>query len=252
MIKAISELSFQLLGPIRGWRNGTELTFGTPKQRAVLAILLLKPSQTVRSSAIVDTIWGAEPPRDATNTVHVYVSRIRRALRQQKVAELVTISSGYRLDVPPEVVDLHRFNQLVSRARSAREGGRLEESLDRLQEALALWREDAALADLDDGLRERINADSLNGYRRGAVIDLADTCALLHRPEDALSELEGQATRDPTDEPTYAHLMLAYAASGRRAAALKAYEVIRAALAESLGVDPSDELKRAHLEILRQ
>lgn len=243
---------FQLLGPVRLWCNGNLLDLGPPKQRALLALLLLNVDSTVRVATIVETIWGERPPRNVNNTVQSYISRIRRTLRANAAAAdpLVTVPSGYRLAVDSAQVDLHLFRNLLSKAQDERRAGLALDALTDLERALKLWQEDA-LADLDESVRLRLKVDSLARHRRQAVIELAAIADGLGLIDRAVPALESQTEFDPTDEPVHARLMLAYASTGRRAAALGVFESIRAVLADTLGVDPSAELRQAHMTVLR-
>lgn len=244
------EYCFQLLGPVRVWRHGRQVELGPLKQRALMALFMLNLGHTVRVTKVVETLWGDQQPVDAVNTVQVYVSRLRRAIRSRSTETLAKVASGYRLTADPTCVDLHQFRSLLELARTARQRGDLRDATTFLEEALLLWHDDP-LADLDDVVRERMKVDSLVRYRRQAVIELADTARDLGQPERSVAALEAQADYDPTDEPVHARLILAYGAVGRRAAALNLFESIRAALADMLGLDPSDELKRAHMTVLR-
>jgi DNA-binding SARP family transcriptional activator len=249
---------FQVLGPVTMWREGRELDLGPKKQRALLGLLLLNVGSTVRVPTIVETIWGERPPRNANNTVQVHISRIRRILRtpgaetygNTPTEPLETVASGYRLCLEPASVDIHLFRILLARAQSSRSEGRLCDALTAIERALDLWREDI-LADVDESIRSRMAIDPLLRHRRQAVIELADMAIELGQPGRAVAMLEAQAGVDLTDEPVHARLILTYGAAGRRAAALHAYESIRRVLADTLGVDPSAELKQAHTTVLR-
>jgi DNA-binding SARP family transcriptional activator len=97
-------MEFRLLGTLEVVRDQERLVdVGRPKQRALLALLLLQANRVVSVSAIVDGLWGEDPPPSAANVVQGYVSRLRRALRPE--VELATIAPGYRLEVPAEDVD---------------------------------------------------------------------------------------------------------------------------------------------------
>jgi DNA-binding SARP family transcriptional activator len=248
------EYCFQLLGPVRAWHHGRQVELGPLKQRALMALFLLNAGHTVRVAKVVETLWGDQQPQDAVNTVQVYVSRLRRAIRAEAPGApeetLAKVASGYRFTTDSPCVDLHRFRSLLEQAQAQRRRGKLSDATGLLEEALELWQDDP-LADLDDMVRERMNVESLERYRRQAVIELADAARDLGRPERSVPALEKQADLHPTDEQVHARLMLAYGAVGRRAAALNVFESIRAALADTLGLDPSDELKQAHTAVLR-
>ena len=84
-----SNLRFCLLGPVRAWRAGEELTLGPAKQQTVLVTLLLERNRPVSLYTIIDAVWGEAPPQDARNTVQTYVSRLRRALWPTEPGEVL-------------------------------------------------------------------------------------------------------------------------------------------------------------------
>src|ERR671938_282449 len=90
---------FGLLGPLALCREGTELTLGGPKQRALLAILLLEANHAVSADLLIDALWGDRAPDTAKNTLQVYVSQLRKLLPE---GSLATVAPGYRLAAEPE------------------------------------------------------------------------------------------------------------------------------------------------------
>src|SRR5207249_10890467 len=88
---------------------------GRPKQRALLALLLLNANRVVPRERLIDELWGEQPPETAVKAVQVYVSQLRKLL---PAGMLVTRAPGYLLEVEPEAVDLLRFERLVAAAHS--------------------------------------------------------------------------------------------------------------------------------------
>src|SRR4029077_4187054 len=105
-----------------------------PKQRSLLALLLLHAGEVVSTDRLVEELWAGRPPKAAVGSLQNVVSDLRKALSPEVVA---TRSPGYMLGVDPERVDLHRFQRLVAQAA---EGGEPERRSALLREALALWR----------------------------------------------------------------------------------------------------------------
>src|ERR1700761_379773 len=110
-------LEFRLLGRVEVYRDGQPVDVGGPKQRAVLASLLLRAGRVVSVEQLIDDLWPEQPPTRAAATVQVFVSQLRRALepdrsRGRAATVLVTASPGYRLDVDPQAVDAHSFADL--------------------------------------------------------------------------------------------------------------------------------------------
>lgn len=126
---------FRLLGPVEVLRGGSPLPLGSPRQRALLALLLLHASEIVQRERIVDCLWGERPPETATNAIQVAVHGLRKRLGAER---LETRGTGYRFRLEPGELDLLRFRALLADGRP-----------ESLREALALWR-GPPLADVGD------------------------------------------------------------------------------------------------------
>ena len=143
-------LSFRLLGPLEAWDGDRQVDLGGQRQRSLLALLLLSANRVVPTDTLVDALWGEEPPRTATTSLHNAVSQLRRALGPDV---LQTRPPGYVLHVAPGGLDLVEFERLLERARSEPP----EQRSRTLREALALWG-GPALADV---AFERFAADEV-------------------------------------------------------------------------------------------
>jgi len=139
-------VEFAVLGPLAVRLDGAELELGGPKQRALLAMLLLRANQVVSRDRLIDGLWGERPPATATHTLDNYVSRLRKMLG---VGRITTRPPGYVLQVEPGEVDLDRFEQLLGVGREHLARGDGAQARESLQAALALWR-GTALEDLRD------------------------------------------------------------------------------------------------------
>ena len=127
-------MEFAILGPLRVGGPDGPIDVGAPKQRALLAMLLLAHREDgVSTSRLIDVLWDEEPPATASKALQVHVSQLRRAVGANTI---VTRASGYAIEVEPGQLDLERFETLVARAAAAppAEAGAL------LREALALFR----------------------------------------------------------------------------------------------------------------
>jgi len=127
-------MEFRLLGPLEVCDDGEVVKLGGPKQRALLAYLLLNANRAIALDRIIDALWGERPPPTAAETVQVYVSQLRRLVGRDR---LVTRPPGYLLALAPDEIDVARFERLVLRARRAPDPA---ERAALLREALALWR----------------------------------------------------------------------------------------------------------------
>ena len=138
-------MQFHLLGPLEVDTDSGPVALGGPKQRAVLAQLLIRANEFVPVGTLVDEIWGDEPPEKVRNVVQTYVSHLRKALGDGRIDSR---PPGYRLRVDPAELDAARFDGLVREAKKVLpvDPGVAAGLLD---DALALWR-GPALADLAD------------------------------------------------------------------------------------------------------
>jgi DNA-binding SARP family transcriptional activator len=235
---------FRLLGPLEVSEGERSLALGGVKQRSLLAILLLHANELVTSDRLIDQLWGATPPRTAAKSVQVYVSRLRKLLGDGR---LTTRPPGYVLHVEPSEFDLARFEQLAGEARRAAP----ESAARKLREALALWR-GPALADLAYESFAQVEVARLEEMRLAVLEQRIDTDLALGRHGELTGELEALVTRFPLRERLRCQLMLALYRSARQAEALKAYRAARRELADELGLEPSEELRRLEHAILCQ
>jgi DNA-binding SARP family transcriptional activator len=130
-------LDFRILGRLEVVEGDRPLVLGGPKQRALLAVLLLRRRETVSTDRLIDELWGERAPATAAKTAQVYVSNLRKILGDGVV---VTHGRGYELSIDSGQVDLDRFRVLVSQGRGALQAGDARKARGRLGEALAMWR----------------------------------------------------------------------------------------------------------------
>ena len=237
-------MDFRVLGPLEvGGDRGT-LDLGGVKQRSVLAMLLLHANEVVSTDRLVDALWGASPPLRSGKSIQVYVSRLRKAMADER---LVTRAPGYVLYVDPDELDLARFELLVAEARDAQPGA----ASSKLREALALWR-GPPLGDLAYEQFAQAEIARLEEMRLTVVEQRIDVDLAVGRHAELVSELETLVTRNPLREHLRYQLMLALYRSDRQADALDAYRAARRELSEGLGLEPSASLRELEAAILRQ
>ncbi|MGC7097423.1 BTAD domain-containing putative transcriptional regulator [Amycolatopsis lurida] len=215
--------------------------------RALFSALALRPGRPVSMTEIADRLWDDEPPPGARTTIRGYIKRLRRLL--DVPAEPSVISSGqhgYRLEVDPEHIDLHRFRALLTRAAAAT-GTDDEPAL--LREALALWR-GPAFCDVSSASLHREVVPALHEQYHEAVHRRIECDLATGAPADVIAELRHLVSENPLREGFWAQLMRALHDAGRPAEALAAYERCRTVLAENLGADPGARLRELHRRIL--
>jgi predicted ATPase/DNA-binding SARP family transcriptional activator len=249
----MSELRFAVLGPVRAWHRDTELDLGSPQQRAVLAVLLLAEGRQVSVGALVDALWGHEPPRAAVGTVRTYVSRLRRCLGTSGAGggqEMIeSAGDGYALPLRSAVLDLNVFLAGTRDAQAAGNAGDAARAAALLRDALGLW-QGAPLAGIPGeyagSQRVRLAELQLAAIEQRLALDVE-----LGRHAAAATELQTLLASYPMRERLSELLMLAMYRSGRQADALAVFHATRRLLSEELGIDPGAALCAMHQRILR-
>jgi WD40 repeat protein/DNA-binding SARP family transcriptional activator len=241
------KMQFRILGRLEVDAASGPIGLGGPKQRAVLAHLIVGANALVPAETLVDEIWAEEPPEKARNVVQNYVSHLRKALGHDRIEWR---APGYRLRLDADELDAARFDALV---RDANKAFATDPNIavGLLEEALALWR-GPALAGLADQPRLSAEATRLEDVRLQAHEQRLEGLVALGAQTRAIGELEVLLAHHPLRESFWALLMLALYRDGRQADALSAYQRARTILADELGIDPSPELTRLHERILRQ
>ncbi|MBA9004218.1 BTAD domain-containing putative transcriptional regulator [Thermomonospora cellulosilytica] len=233
-----------LLGPVRAYADGSPIGISGARVRLLLARLALARGRPVPSEVLIDDLWEADPLADATNALQALVSRLRKAVG---AAAVELTGGGYRLRAD---VDAPRFEELAARGRRELAADRPAAAVASLDVALGLWT-GVALSDLPDVSFVRTAVARLEELRLGAVEDRFEAALRLGRHGEVLADLEASARAHPLRERLAVLRMRALHAAGQQSAALAAYEEIRGALAEQLGVDPGAELRQVHLALLR-
>ncbi|SDH81087.1 DNA-binding transcriptional activator of the SARP family [Sinosporangium album] len=246
-------LRFAVLGPVQAWRDGTELDLGTPLQRSILAMLLLREGRAVTPSEMIDAVWGEEAPPRALGALRTYVSRLRAVLEPDRSPRsrpelLTSVGRGYALRVAEGSLDLARFERSVGTAELARRGGDLVSAAASLRRALDLCGGEplaGAVGPYADHQRDRLVE------RRISVVEtLMDIDLELGRHTEVVSELLMLTAEHPLRERLRAQLMRALYRCGRQAEALAVFTDTRQALIEELGIEPGPELTSLHQRIL--
>jgi predicted ATPase/DNA-binding SARP family transcriptional activator len=237
---------FRLLGPVEAARDQRPIPLGAPKQRALLAVLLLNANEALSRERLIDQLWGTAAPRSAIQSLQVYVHGLRQALGSERIE---TRGTGYRLRLAPDELDLDRFERLLATGSESLASGRPADAAEELDTALGHWR-GSALSDLG-GEPVAAEAPLLEDRRLRALELLNEAQLALGRHAELLPELERLIAEEPYREPFRAQHVLALYRSGRQKEALEAYRSAREALVEELGIDPGPELQELEGRILR-
>lgn len=240
-------VEFRILGPLEVVRDGRTLDLGRPRERAVLALLLLQPGAVVSTERIVDELWGEAPPPTARHAVQVHVSRLRKVLGPDV---LLTRPPGYVLDLGDHDLDAVAFESLAVEGRAAVRSNDPRRAADLLRQALARWR-GSVLQDLGDPDFVAASRARLDSARADAAEDLLEARLVLGEHADVAREAERLVAEEPLRERRWGLLMLARYRAGRQAEALEAYRQARHLLREELGIEPGRDLRELHGAILR-
>jgi predicted ATPase/DNA-binding SARP family transcriptional activator len=246
---------FGVLGPLELQVAGQSVPVGGPKQRTLLALLLLRPNQVFPRDELVEELWAGKPPSTAVNALQGYVSDLRQAFSTVEVPgfgpeRLVTRAPGYLLQLEPGELDLEVFERLLSEATRAVKDRRPAAAAAKLREALDIWR-GSPLAEFSS---EFLHAERsrLEELRLTALEDRIDAELALGRHTELVGEITGLVAEHPLRERLRGQLMVALYHAGRQADALDVYWSTRTTLVDELGIEPSVTLQRLHQAILRQ
>jgi DNA-binding SARP family transcriptional activator len=248
-------LDFGVLGPLEVTVDGAPLILGTPKQRAVLAMLVINRNRPVATPALIEAAWEQWPPRAAQASLHSYISNLRKLLDNAGVdssKHLARVPPGYRLTVGEMACDIARFVAEKTAGVQAAAAGRFEQASRRMTAALAEWRGPV----LDDLRREFQFADA---YAAALVEDKliahtarAEAEIACGRSYAVIGELEALTAEHQYHEPLWTQLITAYYMSERQSDALDAYRRLKTTLADDLGIDPGPTIRALYERILRQ
>jgi len=239
-------VEFLILGPVEVRVETQRVALGGPKQRALLALLLLRANEVVSRGRLIDALWGERAPASAERSLDSYVSRLRTVLGAERIERR---APGYRLRVDAEELDFGRFEVLLERGQAAVAAGDAGEGAELLRAALALWR-GRALADLEFESFLGVEAEWLEERRLLAFEALVDAELAVGAGPELIAELEVAAREHPFRERVLGQLMTCLYRAGRQADALALYQGVRRRFAAELGLEPSPELRALERRIL--
>jgi SARP family transcriptional regulator, regulator of embCAB operon len=247
-------LQFGVLGPLQLTAGGAHVPLGAPKQRAVLAMLVINRNRPVSVDSLISAVWDEQPVPAARTSIHSYVSNLRRLLGgagSDPNAVLASAPPGYQLRVADSDCDLGRFISEKNAGVHAAAAARFDDASRHLAAALAEWR-GPVLDDLRQFGFVDTFATALLEVKVVAQTALAEAEIACGRAESVIGQLEELTAEHPFRERVWAQLMTAYYVVDRQSDALNAYRRLKANLAENLGIDPSPTVRTLHERILRQ
>src|SRR6202046_2779497 len=245
---------FGVLGPLQMSAGGALVPWGAPKQRAVLAMLLMNRNRAVSVDALIDAVWDQSPVPAARTSIHSYVSNLRGLLGSASADPsrvLASVPPGYQLNVADADCDLGRFVTEKNAGLHAAAAGRFEDASTYLSAAMAEWR-GPFLDDLREFPFVDTFATALSEVRVAVQTALAEAEIACGRADAMIPRLEVLGAEHPFRERLWAQLITAYYVTERQSDALNAYRRLKANLAENLGIDPGPTVSALHERILRQ
>jgi DNA-binding SARP family transcriptional activator len=237
---------FDLLGPLRVSRNAVGIPLVSVKQRLLLAALLLRPGEVVRTDELAVALWEDEPPASAAANLRTYM----RGLRQTVGAgRLPVVPGGYQVLVERGERDVDRFDAAVTQGRASLADGRPEQAAEELAAALDMWR-GAPLADLPLTPPLARQVRRLEERRLLAEEDHAAARLAAGAAATIIQRLRTLVDQYPLRQRAWGQLMTALYRTGDVSGALDAFRQVRQRLTEQTGLDPGPELVRLHEDIL--
>ncbi|MFC9692742.1 tetratricopeptide repeat protein [Kribbella sp. NPDC056951] len=222
-------IDVRLFGAVRVVVDGVPAELRGWRLRTVVAVLALSAGEQVSVEALAERVWGAELPERVPQSVHTLIARLRSAVGADVVR---TAAGGYVLAVPAEQVDVLRFERLL---RDGDDAG-----------ALRVWTGQPFVDARSEWLTSTV-VPRLEELRLAAVERRADA---VEPSSGLLAELRELAAQHPLRESLWIRLLRGLARSGRSAEALGLYDVVRARIADELGVGVGAELQALHAELL--
>ncbi|OBB08115.1 hypothetical protein A5662_00810 [Mycobacteriaceae bacterium 1482268.1] len=224
--------------------NGAPVTIPGAKPRAILTMLGLHGGSVVSADALVELLWGDDPPRTAVKALQTHISALRRALGDGFV---LTQGSGWTANAAD--IDASRYKSTAKMGRDAVAADDTSQAVARFEEALTLWRGVPELPDTRRGASEKTRW--IEGHA-ALVEDRADALLATGRAAEIIGELEAAVAEAPLRERRWGQLMLALYRAGRQGEALSTFQRARSMLADELGVDPGPNLRRLEAAIVAQ
>src|SRR5690242_11324092 len=108
--------AFRVLGPVEVRRDGVPVPLPEGQVTQLLGVLLVNANRLVPVDTLMAVLWADEAPASGRKMVQVRLSRLR-ALLDGMPAAITGGRTGYRLDVPADLLDLAEFRALAAAAR---------------------------------------------------------------------------------------------------------------------------------------
>jgi DNA-binding SARP family transcriptional activator/tetratricopeptide (TPR) repeat protein len=244
-------IELRLLGPVEVRIDGVPVDLGPPKRRVVLAMLAAGAGSPVPVEALIDEIWGTDPPRSARANLRTYVASLRASFPNTPQWQLASVNDSYVLRIDGVRFDADEFRRLADAGRAASAGGDTVAAVLSFERALALWRGRCG-EDVPRGPYLSIAFNVLDEQRVAAYEDYVEARLAEGGPahDELLPLLRRLTAEHPLRERLWGQQMLALYRAGDVAGALKTFGAARAAFTGELGIEPGAHLQQLHRSML--
>ena len=89
-----NSVEFHVLGALTVVRDGRVCELGPPRQRAVLARLLMSSPATVAAERFIEDVWAGRQPASALGVLQAHISTLRRVLEPDRAPRAAADSPG--------------------------------------------------------------------------------------------------------------------------------------------------------------
>src|SRR5690348_9499055 len=113
-------VAFHILGPRKVTHAAAPVALGGPRERVLLAALLVDHGQVVSGDRLAQALWSDHPPATARHQVAIAVSKLRKAFAAAGAGRevIATVAPGYL--VASGWLDARCFEERARRAREDR------------------------------------------------------------------------------------------------------------------------------------
>jgi DNA-binding SARP family transcriptional activator len=247
----VIKIEFQGLGEFQLLAGHAAVPLGSPRRRALLAVLLAAANETVAASSLIAELWPADPPRNALANLRTYASELRRQLPAEVAARISTRNGGYQLEVRPGEFDLWLLRDGYQQARAALDRADPAAAVTALEPLQPLLAAGGAFAGVAAGPVLEAARTGIADECRNARETYFEACIKTGSRPEVISALRTHVRRNPLGEHGYALLMTALSQAGENASALEVYQQARQLLVTELGIEPGGELQEIQQSILR-
>lgn len=210
--------------------QGQTLSINSKKNRALLAILALSPTQAMSRERLAGLLWGGRGEEQARNSLRQSLAVLRKELGSDGNGLIRSLDEALTLQSEAVIVDAL---QVVAASTS--------DNLATLRAAAALCRGEL-MADFniqEESFEEWLAIERSN--HESAMFRLLQKLTEQETGQSRIATAQRLVALDPLREASQRALMQAYADAGENGLALKQFEACQRLLRDQLGVAPAKE-----------